>query len=81
VVFAFSAAAHTQAIPAFPGAEGAGTYAKGGADKVNAYFLPNPPSAGDKTQTVAIGELAHQRHQTPHSPAPLDARPVSGAAR
>jgi autotransporter-associated beta strand protein len=28
------------------------------ADKVNAYFLPNPPSTGDKTQTVQVGELA-----------------------
>ncbi|MES2923585.1 MAG: autotransporter-associated beta strand repeat-containing protein [Verrucomicrobiota bacterium] len=27
------------------------------ADKVNAYFLPNPPSGGDKTQIVEVGEL------------------------
>lgn len=28
------------------------------ADKINAYFLPNPPNSGDKTQIVQIGELA-----------------------
>ncbi len=28
------------------------------ADKVNAYFLPNPPSTGDKTQIIQVGELA-----------------------
>ena len=27
-------------------------------NNINAYYLPNPPSGGDKTQTVQIGELS-----------------------
>jgi autotransporter-associated beta strand protein len=27
-------------------------------DRTTAYFLPNPPSGGDKTQTVQVGELS-----------------------
>ncbi|MEK7951484.1 autotransporter-associated beta strand repeat-containing protein [Luteolibacter soli] len=27
-------------------------------NNINAYYLPNPPSSGDKTQTIQIGELS-----------------------